>query len=259
MRIDKYKALKTFIEMHKNSMLSETTAKGKITYEYCSDNPELWWNYALIDHVISNNELKEIEKYFVSKNRQPSIYFSDDEKNMPLEKILQKEGYNITSKDVWLFWDKPTPELKDSDIIEIKNNEDFEKWIKTYIKSYPEDDPKNPYGEQTGFAKVLRKSWYAQNNSKDKYYLLYDEGNPVATAILTNCNKMGYISSVGSIPSVRGKGFGKKISLHCVKESFKQRNKRHFLITEKGDHPYDFYQRIGFKPKFSSCLFTKSE
>lgn len=255
--MDKYKILKTFADIHRDSPLSKVIVKDKITYIYCDNNSEFWWNYALVDHIISDNELKEIEEYFISKDRRSSIYFSDDEKNMPLKNILQKKGYKIVAKDVWLFWDKPAPEIEDSNIVEIINNKDFEKWINTFIESYPKNDPKNPYGEQTEFSEVLKKSWQAKSDNNDKYYLLYNKQIPVATAILTSHNKMGYISAVGSIPSVRGKGFGKKISLHCVKESFKQKNKYHFLATEKGDYPHDFYQRIGFEPKFTSYLFTK--
>ena len=126
-----------------------------------------------------------------------------------------------------------------------------------HIESYPENDPKNPYGDQVEFSKALKKSWYERKKSYDTLYLLFENNKPVATAILTNYKDIGYITAVGSIPSVRGKGFGKKISLYCVQESFKLKNKSHFLVTEKGDYPYEFYKRIGFEPEFTALLYSK--
>lgn len=243
--------------MLSDSLISEIHTHDDIIMTFCEDNSEVWWNYALTNHIVSNEELNYIEDFFKKRNRLPSVYFSDDEKNKPLVDFLNNKGYKISAKDSWLFWNKESPNIDSEGVIEVDDNADFEKWINTFVKSYPKDDPKNPYGEQSKFAEVLKKSWYDKKTKNDNYYLLLEDNKPVATAILTNYNKMGYISGVGSIPSVRGKGFGKKISLHCVNESIRLGNKHHFLATEKGDYPYEFYQRIGFEPQFVAYLYTK--
>lgn len=149
------------------------------------------------------------------------------------------------------------PDINSEGIIEVETNEDFEKWIETFIKSYPKDDPQNPYGEQAEFAEVLKKARHENKENNEKYYLLFDKDKPVATAILASYDNMGWIYGVGSIPSARGKGFGKKISLHCVKESIKLKNKHHCLATEKGHYPYEFYKKIGFTPEFVAFLYSK--
>ena len=255
---NKFEILKTFASMLENSSLVEIHRQNDIILCFCKDNSEPWWNYALINRIISNEELNYIESFFKKKSRYTSIYFSDDEANKPIPDFLKGNGYELAAKDSWLFWNKESP-ADQKDIIEIKNNSDFEKWIETFIKSYPKDDPKNPYGEQIQFAEVLKRAWFNKKTENDKHYLAFKNKQPVATAMLSNFNKMGYISSVGSIPSVRGEGYGKKISLHCVKESIKAGNKHHFLATEKGHYPYEFYQRVGFEPEFIAFLYSKND
>ena len=107
-------------------------------------------------------------------------------------------------------------------------------------------------------SKLLKKLWNEKKTKKDRYFIANDENNnPVAVGILTSHNNLGYISGIGSIPLVRGKGYGKMISLHCINKSIKAGNKLHFLVTEKGNYPYDFYKKIGFRPVFESYLCIK--
>ncbi len=256
-KIDKFEILKEFPYMHKNNPISEIKKKHNIILAFTRDDSELWWNYAFVNNIITNENLDYIEDFFKKRGRLPSIYFSDDEKHKQIIPFLKKKGYELTSQDSWLFWNKESPIIDNKNIIKIKTDIEFEKWIKTYVESYPKNDPKNPYGDQTEFAKALKNSWYDRKKSYDTHYLLFENNKPVATAILTNYKKIGYLTSIGSIPEVRGRRYGKKISLYCVQESIKLGNKYHYLVTEKGDYPYDFYQRIGFEPEFISYLYTK--
>ncbi len=255
--INKFDILKKFPYMHKNNPVSEIKINNNIILTFSKDDSELWWNYALINNTISNDELDYIETFFKKRNRFPSIYFSEGKKSKLIINFLKKNGYELTAQDSWLFWNKKSPTIDGKDIIKIKTDIEFEKFIGTYIESYPKDDPKNSYGDQTEFAKALKKSWYDKKKSYDTHYLLFGNNKPIATAILTNYQKIGYLTAIGSIPSVRGEGYGKKISLYCVQESFKLKNKYHFLVTEKGSYPYEFYQRIGFEPQFVVYLYTK--
>ena len=75
--MDKYKILKTFADIHRDSPLSKVIVKDKITYIYCDNNSEFWWNYALVDHIISDNELKEIEEYLDRKSTRLNSSHTD--------------------------------------------------------------------------------------------------------------------------------------------------------------------------------------
>lgn len=255
---NKFEILKIFTSMQEENSMLKIYQQNNVVLTFCKNNSEEWWNYALLEHTISKEQLENIEAFFKAKNRASSIYFTDGKKNKSLKNFLKNKGYKLSAKDSWLFWNNGTPKIDKQDIIEVKNDSDFEKWIKTYLESYPDNDPKNPYGEQSEFAQVLKKSWYFKKaRSSKKYYLASKDNKPVAVAALTNFNGVGYISEVGSVPLVRGEGYGKIISLHCVKESLRLKNKYHCLMTEKDLYPYEFYKRIGFTPDFESVLYSK--
>lgn len=83
------------------------------------------------------------------------------------------------------------------------------------------------------------------------YYLIYDGNKPVAVSSLTSREGIGYISNVGSLREVRGKGFGKLATFVCIHESMERKNQYHCLATEEGTFAHDFYTRLGFE-----CLLT---
>ena len=251
---EKYEILETFTYMQKG--LLEIERKDDILLAFCEGSTEQWWNYGLLRTPISEGRLKLIEKYFLERKRKSSVYFTEDLKDGMIE-LLQKRGYAVTSKDSWMFWNRSIPNIDSKGIIKVSSDEDFSVWIETFLKSYPKDDPKNPYGEQDTFANVLKKNWNEKRTQGDVYYTVIHKNKPVAVGCLTTRNNMGYISAIGSIPEARGKGFGKKITLFCVQESFSKGNKMHFLATEKGDFPYEFYNRIGFDTDFVAYVYTK--
>ena len=258
MELDKQDILRSFVSMN-SDFFEEIDEDDKMIFSYCKNNSEIWWNFALLKKSINSEDIKLIDNFFYSRNRSPTIYLSDEDTFENSINLILKEGYKLSSKDSWMFWEDEVPEINDKDIIEVQSEEDFEEWINTFIKSYPKDDPKNPYGDQSEFAEILKEKWKEGKIKKDKYFLAFKENFPVAVGILTNYDNKGYISGIGSIPCVRGKGFGKKISLYCVKKSFEQGNKIHFLATEKGDYPFEFYKRIGFTPKFTASYYTKNK
>lgn len=125
---------------------------------------------------------------------------------------------------------------------------------------FQKNDPQNPYGELGDYLKVAEKVWWRHHaTNRIEYFMVYDGNEPVAVSTLTNYKSIGYISNVGSLKSVRGKGFGKLATIYCVNLSNKHENKYHCLATEEGTYPHEFYQRIGFEKKFSAVCFTKEE
>jgi ribosomal protein S18 acetylase RimI-like enzyme len=87
--------------------------------------------------------------------------------------------------------------------------------------------------------------------------MIFDEKVPVGVASLTSEGGIGYISNVGTIAKVRGKGFGKAITLFCVQQSMQNSSVEHCLATEQGEYPDTFYKRIGFVPRFSAVNYVR--
>ena len=94
-------------------------------------------------------------------------------------------------------------------------------FLETFDKCYQKDDPQNVYGELGEYLEEAEKAWIKYHGSnKIEYFIVFDENHkPVAVSSLTNDNKLGYISNVGSLKSVRGKGYGKLATLFCVYKS----------------------------------------
>ena len=106
----------------------------------------------------------------------------------------------------------------------------------------------------------MRGAWH-NLSPKDKialYTTYNDQGDAVAVSILSSGNNIGYITTVGSLPSVRGEGYGKHATYHCLQESVKRGNKYHCLATEKDTYPYEFYKRLGFKNEFTSVCYVSA-
>lgn len=101
MKIDKYEILKTFTYMQDN-LTDEICERNNIILAF-SECPEIWWNFALVNHIVSDDELRNIEDFFEKRDRMPSVYFSDDEKIKPLRNLLKIKNYEISAKDSWLF------------------------------------------------------------------------------------------------------------------------------------------------------------
>lgn len=253
-KINKLDILKSFIY---DGITTKIKENDDNIFVYTKENPEPWWNFVFFKRNLEKKYFKIVKSFFEKKKRQSSIYLFDDLKNKENESILKKENYKLVTKDSYLFWDNKKTKIDESKIIEVKTNKEFNIWIKTFIKSYPKDDPKNPYGEQKVFSKLLLKRWKENKMNNNKYFIAFENKKPASVGILTSYNKQGYLSGIGSIPSARGNGFGKLITLHCINESLKLGNKHHFLITEKGHYPFNFYKRIGFKEKFVAYLYSK--
>jgi ribosomal protein S18 acetylase RimI-like enzyme len=254
-KINKLDILKSFIY---DGITTKVKENDDNIFVYTKENPEPWWNFVFFKRNLEQKDFKKVQNFFCKKERKSSIYLFDDLKNKENESILKKECYKLITKDSYLFWDNKKPKINDSEIIEVKTDNEFNIWIKTFVKSYPKDDPKNPYGEQKQFAKLLKKRWNENKVKNSKYFIVFKNKIPVSVGMLTSHNKQGYLSLIGSIPSVRGQGYGKKVTLYCINESFKLGNKNHYLITEKGHYPFKFYNKIGFNEKFSAYLYNKS-
>lgn len=209
-------------------------------------------NYALIDILLNKNHLDSIAQQFSAIQRVPTICFENREALKHNIDFLKLHGYTHEYHDSWLFFKDETPNpLEFHDIITVATPEQLKIFLDTFDLCYRKDDPQNPYGEVKEYLPTTKKLWLSYGNSDQvKYFIAFDNKEPVAVSALTSYKGLGYISAVGSLQKVRGKGFGKKVSLFAASISRSLGNTQHFLLTEVGSYPYEFYKRIGFIEKF---------
>ena len=219
-----------------------------------------YWNMALTNQILNDNELYEIERIMKAKNRQPAIYFENKQQLIPLINFLKRKNYQFKYEDSWMFFDnqkiiEPLP----NQIKKVTNKNELEIFLKTFNQCYQNNDPQNPYGKLGNYLKLAKKAWKQHHSSnRVEYFIVLKNNSPIAVASLTNYKQIGYISNVGSLRSVRGQGFGKAATLYCVAQSKKNKNKIHCLATEEKTYPNYFYKKIGFSTKFPAVCYSKN-
>jgi ribosomal protein S18 acetylase RimI-like enzyme len=186
--------------------------------------------------MLSDIQLGEASNLFNSQDQLPTNYFKNSQ----------------SFEECWMFHDGLNiDEARFGQVKKVETKADLKIFLKTMNKCFQKNDPQNPYGELGKYLKTAEDHWL-ENFATDRlqYFIIYKKKQPVAVASLTTFNKLGYISNVGSLKEVRGEGFGKLATLYCVRKSVDRGNSLHFLGTEEGNYPYEFYKRLGFENKF---------
>jgi len=207
---------------------------------YCANEESAFWNQALVNQELNQQQLKLIETTLKKLKRQPAVYFENRNSLKPLIKFLLKHNYQHYFEDCWLF--HPGRKINTEQFDNVKKvltERELGIFLKTFDACFQKDDPQNPYGELGDYLKMAEKVWHRhQATNRVEYFTVYSKAEPVGVSTLTNFKQIGYISNVGSLRKVRGQGFGK-------------------LATEDGTYPHEFYQRIGFVKKFSAVCYLK--
>lgn len=232
---------------------------GFAKVNYSKEDQSAFCNFALVNKILTTGELSQIEQKMRELKRHPAIYFENRTDLQPLKVLLTKKRYVRDYEDAWMFHGgEGIIQNRFDQIKEVLNEEDLQNFLATFNACYRADDPQNPYGEVKSWLPIIREAWYRHHRSgNSRYFMALKGGKPVAVAGLKSGQGIGYISDVGSLPEVRGEGFGKLVTLYSVYVSLQHGNKLHSLATEDGTYPHEFYERIGFKTKFTAVCYKK--
>jgi N-acetylglutamate synthase-like GNAT family acetyltransferase len=256
--------IKTFLDMQRDTMFSRQIPLDFARLIYSESEPSPFWNYAFTDKILSDAEISIIEEKLISVQRKPMVYFEVKENIEPLRAHLAEKGYIFFSEDSWMFFD-PSAKIDTKNnarfdcIRRVENENDLTTWLATADRCYVADDAQNPYGPLGKDYLILAESAWKENHANDAfdYFLAYKDKEPVAVGTLTYQNDMGYISNIASLPSIRGQGYGKTVTLYCVHRSQMFDAREIFLATEEGTYPNAFYKKIGFKTRFTGTGYVK--
>lgn len=254
-----FELLKTYQRLQHGLYFDEFIDLGFTTLGFAKKDKSSYSNFALIDKMPSQAELKIIENKLLSLDRNPAIYYEDREGLENITSYLIKDGYKKHSEESWMFHDGINIDMSRFDQIrKVTSEKELQIYLDTFDKSYQEDDPQNPYGSVKDFVQPSKNAWLKfQNTNRFECFVAYKNDDPVAVGSLSNFEGLGYILNIGSLKRVRGEGFGKLITQYCAYASKQNKNTYHFLATEQGTYPYEFYQRIGFRKKISSICYNK--
>ena len=230
------------------------------TLTYTQSNPSSFQNYALVEKTLTLGEITKIEKTFASLSRTPAIYFENTPELVDGFINITGNKYEKKWEDSWMFFN-PVIEIDNtrfSQVKKVSSENELGIFLSTFDACYQKGDPQNPYGEVKEYIINCKKAWMKFGKTdRLQYFLIYDQNRPVATSVLNTFESVGYISAVGSLKDVRGKGFGKLATLYAVSQSQANGNTEHSLPTEEGTYPNEFYKGIGFSTRFTALGYCK--
>ncbi len=259
--MNNFEFLKTYQKLQHTVMYDKLFDLGFATIGYSRGDGSAFWNLALTNQLLNNQEVAEVEEKFKSLKRPSTFYFENRQNLEILVSFLESKGYRKSYEDSWQFWTGKEIDTKHfKSVKKVSNSEELKIYLETFNACYQKDDPQNPYGELGDYLKVAGEVWHKHNKTNRlEYFIVYKEDEPVAVSTLTNFEGIGYISNVGPLREVRGEGYGKAATLYCIQESIKHGNKEHCLATEEGAYPNEFYKRIGFETRFTAVGYSKQE
>lgn len=254
-----FEFLQLYRKLQKGIMLDKFVDLGFTEVCYCSGDTSAFWNYALVNEILTDQQVKQVEQAMVTLSRPPAFYFENRSSLNSLIDKLNTLGYAKQYEDCWLFHPGTNIDNQNfSSVKKVQSETELKSFLDVFNACYQKDDPQNPYGELGGYLQVTEKVWHKhQGTNYLEYFIVYSDNKPVAVSTLTNYKEIGYISNVGSLRQVRGKGFGKAATLYCIDQSIKHGNTQHCLATEEGNYPYEFYTRLGFEQRFSALGHVK--
>lgn len=214
-------------------------------------------NYALFDKPLSPEELSLVETEYITRDKIPAAVAAADD--TALIQWLKNNNYTKKKNISWFFFEGSITNSPKHTVKKVESEEQLDQFIETFDGSFQEDDPKNPWGKVTDFLGWVRDRWYQFHDTNElQYFIAYEDQQPSAVSALQSRDGIGYLFNVGSLQSVRGKGFGKAVTMHAIKASMEMGNKLHCLNTQAGHYAYQFYIRQGFEERFQTLLFVKN-
>ena len=218
-------------------------------------------NYAILKNGISlKDEIEIIERSFHDMQRSPCIYLFNDENDDQWSQFLEQRGYSILSEESVMSFDIKNIDIKskvDLNAIRATDAKSARDFIDVFTSAFGgEKTPESPYGE---LDKTYIDALSRTLNDNDKFYnfVCYEGEMPVSIASLCFCDGKGGIYSVGTTPSVRGKGFGTVAVKACIDKSRDLKGTELFLQTDTGSTAEKWYQSLGFKIQFTGRFFSK--
>lgn len=257
--MDNFGFLQRYERLQETIMFDKFIDLGFTVVSYCAGDNSAFWNHALINQFISEDQLEKIAETMRGLERNPALYFENRQDLYPLIDFLKTRGYGKGFEDSWMFHSGENIDKSQfGSVKKVIDETDLKIFLKVFEACYQKDDPQNAYGELGNYLKMAKESWHRHHETnRIEYFMIYKGSRPVAVSALTNYNNIGYISNVGSLKEVRGQGFGKLATLYCVNQSKKRGNTEHCLATEEGTYVNEFYKRVGFKTLFTALGYVK--
>ncbi|MFH1832737.1 MAG: GNAT family N-acetyltransferase [Candidatus Levyibacteriota bacterium] len=258
--MDHFDFLQKYMDLQYGVVFDKFFNLGFARIGYCETDKTTFCNYTSTNQMLSQNQLEQLEQKMIALNRQPAVYFENKKQFKPFITFLLKNDYEKDYEDSWMFYQNKKIDANFfNQVKKVEGKNDLKIFLAIFDKCFQANDPQNPYGNLGDYLKVAKKSWHRHHKTdRLEYFIAYKDDKPVATSSLSNYGGIGYISNIGSLPEVRGEGFGKLMTLYSIYISQQHGNSAHCLSTEEKSYPNEFYKRIGFQTDFTALCYKKT-
>ena len=196
------------------------------------------------------------------KSKKPAAFSITPRSPDSWNEFLDAKDYTIASNDCYMV-----PENKESTQASLPKNIQIKAGHQELISDYLDvflsvfggtTSNENPYGGiEKGYIDATRETYAnpARRHPIDNI-VAYDGKKPVAIGSLIQNESIAGNYGIAVLPEYRGKGIAKAI---MQKLSLLAPKHKHFLITEEGKQPYQIYLKLGWKPLFSTFIYTPKQ
>jgi len=203
-------------------------------FEYCEIKDSEWPNRLWLDQNITQDTIGLIKEKLapITSNITLPIWNIYDKKENTL---LEHNGFNIKFEQIGmsLKLDKPFEIKSDVKIKLVTNSTESKLWSELFKKSF---------GYKIS-SETINKTY-----NKINYYIAYNDGIAVGTAILYKSNNVVGIHSVGIPPERRRKGFAEEIMKLLINIAIENRDK--YITLQASNMGKNLYLKLGFKEQF---------
>jgi len=206
--------------------------------------------------------LEEITGFFTEHRRKTTMYLTPFSTPAKLSDVLQLQGFALAYQEAWMYYRSlcVSPRLPPRVTVDtVTDQETMRFFVEVFNGAYSGLDPREPYGQAPPeWGETLYSSFNLQMTGRRvEYYMLREDGIPAAVLLTSEIEEYAGIYSVGTVPEMRGKGYGSLITLYALAELQRRGAKVVFLQTEKDSYNQEFYQKLGFLTEWTAEAWTR--
>lgn len=153
-------------------MFDELIELSFATVGYSKTDPSPFWNLALTNVVLNENQLLKIENTLKQYQRDSTIYFENINELSGLKDLLKNKSYKKSHEDSWQFWTNGgMVDMKHvAAVKKVADENDLKIFLQTFDQCYQKNDPQNPYGELGDYLIVAEEAWHRHNQREDRVF-----------------------------------------------------------------------------------------
>jgi GNAT superfamily N-acetyltransferase len=161
---------------------------------------------------------------------------------------LLREAQWRVNREVLMAIDATTaPVLPTSEVAELTEDQSLE-LMEAWLR-----EERGPSEE--GVAQVMQYNRQEGRLWQERRFGVLDDGTPLAVTKLRVDGPFGWVEDVYALPRARGKGHGRSLVTHAVREALDAGCSLIAIVADADDWPQHLYASVGFRPVGSAWLF----